>query len=140
MKRFAPFLLILLSILACRTGDSEQRDKVFSALYPSPTSDATQTPIIQTVIATKVVQITTTPIPIVPTFTNTPAKPVRQLCVSATETVYLRPSPSIENYPITQLENGVKVTDLGGRNGAWWFVEWKDKRGWINSKYLKECQ
>lgn len=137
MRFRAAVLALALGIIACNTGNPEQRDKVFNALYPSPTSDATQTPVIQTVVATKVVQVTTTPVPSV---TSTP---VRQLCVSADEAVNLRPSPSTKNYKITELENGVVVTDLGGRvenvEGVWLFVEVNENRGWINEKYLEDC-
>lgn len=134
MKRMFLVLAVLaVSNLACRTSPATPRVLV---LYPSATPNATQTPIVQTVVNTRVVQITTTP---VPTFTSTPTHPVRQLCVSATETVYLRPSPGTDNYPITQLANGTKVTDLGGQDGNWKFVEVKSQRGWVNEKYLKDC-
>lgn len=130
MKRFILAIVLPLAMLACNSSRPDRRLN----LYPSPTSDATQTPIIQTVVSTKVVQITTTP---VKTATSTP---VRQLCVSASEAVYMRPSPSTTPYPITQLENGSKVVDLGGRNGDWLFVSYGDKQGWVNGKYLSDCK
>src|SRR4051794_25714251 len=75
--------------------------------------------------------IANTPSPVVPTqtpyiveITNTP-QPTQEVlakCVSASETVYLRPSPSTDNYPIEAMVNGTKVTDLGGHSGNWYFV------------------
>lgn len=131
MKQFILLVVLPLAILACRTGNPDRKLN----LYPSPTSDATQTPVIQTVVSTKVVQITTTPIPTVPTFTSTP---ISKLCVSAVEAVHMRPAPSMESN-MTELPNGAEVTDLGGRSREWLYVEWEGKRGWINGKYLKNC-
>lgn len=71
--------------------------------------------------------------------TTRPTEEVR-LCVIAQEAVYMRPSPSTENYPIIQLENGVELVDLGGRDGNWMFVQYQDKRGWVNKKYVQECK
>jgi hypothetical protein len=128
-KALLALSVLAVSVLAC--GGAPRKQLV---LYPSPTVEATQTAFVQTVVATKVVQITTTP---VPSITITP---VRQLCVSADEAVYLRPSASIDNYPIVQLGNGTEVVDLGGRDGDWLFVQVDDKRGWINGKYLSACK
>lgn len=133
MKRISLYAVILLIVLACRTGNPNRRLN----LYPSPTSEAlpTQTERVRLITAVPptpvVVQITTTP---------KPTKSLDKLCVSATEAVHLRPSPSTENYPIVELKNGTEVVDLGGRNGDWLFVEVGNKRGWINGKYIGQCK
>lgn len=135
MKRLFLFVVLALVALACRGGPSdEQRNKVYDALRPSPTPAATQTPIVISITEEVIVQITTTPRP-----TPKPTKQPR-LCVSATEAVNLRPSPSDDNYPIVQLKNGDEVTDLGGRTEEWIFVETaKGNRGWVHEKYLTSC-
>src|SRR5512139_257930 len=134
MKRFTLFFICLVAVsLACRTGNPERKLN----LYPSPTSEATQTPIL--------VEITTTPVPttyVVITATFEPTKPVVSihLCVSAEKSVNLRPSANDDGYPILQLSNGDEVTDLGGRNANWYYVQYRDKRGWINKRYLSSCK
>jgi hypothetical protein len=131
--------VLALSILTCRTGDSEARQRVYQDLYPSPTSEATQTPLVRV--------ITTTPLatqtPDVRVYTATPVPTtqaeVSWLCVTAVEAVYLRPSPSTENYPIVQLENGTRIVDLRGRDGSWWFVQSGNKQGWVKKEYVRNC-
>lgn len=134
MKRILLPLGILIVILACRTGPSERSER--PNLYPTPTENPTQTPVVVRVKETVVVIQTTTP---KPTMTIRPTEEVR-LCVTATEAVHLRPSPSTENYPILQLERGEEVVDLGGRNSIWMFVQYRDKRGWVNGNFVEECE
>ena len=112
---------ILLATVACqREGRREL------VLYPTPTVVPTQTPFL--------VQITTTPVMVVIEITHTPTSST--LCVKATVAVYLRPSPSDQNYPITEIQNGERLSDLGGRNGKWMFVEIGDKQGWVHEYYV----
>lgn len=113
-------------------------------LYPSPSSEARVRVITTTPLPTLP---TSTPIVVVQTTTPVPPKPVSAtkneinwLCVTAQEAVYLRPSPSTENYPITQLDNGQKVKLEGGADGLWLFVTVGDQRGWVNRKYLSACK
>lgn len=131
MRLFFVALVLVMAIMACRTSPPERREL---NLYPSPTTEATQTPV--------VVQITTTPpftyTPIVIEVTNTP-KPVEKLCVSALETVHLRPSANTLGYPILVLENGTVVEDLGGRDGKWFYVRYVETQGWVDSNYLTAC-
>jgi hypothetical protein len=136
MKRFLLPLGVLVLMLACGSAvpTPDRQATLRAALYPSPTPDATQTPVL--VEITKVVQITVTP---QPTAKPTMTRQIK-LCVTAIETVYLRPSASERNYPITTLTNGVEVMDRGGRDGEWIFVEVGDKQGWIHSKYIKPCR
>lgn len=123
-------LVLALVTLAC--GGTAPRTPI--VLYPSPTSDATQTPVYLTVPVevtkvvkeTAIVDVTQTPLPIT-------------LCVRADEAVYLRPSANDQNYPIMALPNGSQLVDLGGRDGVWYFVQHGDKSGWINSNYLTAC-
>ncbi len=121
--------LLALAILACATGPTTPKP----SLYPSATPEITQTPF--------VVKITTTPnatyTPFVVVVSETPN--ASSLCVNALVAVYLRPSPSDDNYPIVPLPNGSQLDDLGGRSGKWFFVQYQDKQGWINSDYLEGC-
>lgn len=123
--------VLVLGVLACGSRDPMPKMN----LYATSTVQASQTPYI--------VVITETPNAPDPTqtaaiiiVTDTP----NSLCVSATSTVYLRPSPNTDNYPVTVIPNAAIVEDLGGRNGAWTFVGYKNYEGWINSDYLKECE
>ena len=120
--------LVLVSV-ACRRGETERVN-----LFPSPTPDATQTPVL--VEVTKVVQITVTQ---QPTAKPTMTRQIK-LCVTAQEAVHLRPSPDTEGHPITVLKNGSEVTDLKGRKGEWLYVEVEDKRGWVHEKYVGQCK
>lgn len=129
MKRLL-FVLTLIT-LACGSTAPRHLD-----LYPTETTLPTQT--------ARVVVISATP-----DFTPQPAKiPVQTatfqpiphcFTVSATVAVFLRPSPSTDNYPIMPIPNGVQVHDLGGRIGIWDFVALGDKQGWVNSEYLNPC-
>ena len=128
----AGFVLVM-ATLSCMTNTPKRQ----LVLYPSPTSEATQTPIL--------VEITTTPVPttyVVITATPEPTKSVVSihLCVSAEKSVNLRPSANDDGYPILQLSNGDEVIDLGGRNENWYYVQYRDKQGWINSRYLGQCK
>lgn len=117
-------LALVLATLACGTY-----------VTPTPTQTA-NTPI---VTATVVPTLFSTPTEVLAVETVTP-KSVGSLCVSANVAVHLRPSPSTENYPIMALPNGAKVTELGGRDGNWYFVSYEDKQGWVNGIYLSECE
>jgi hypothetical protein len=119
--------VLMLVTLAC--GSTAPRTPI--VLYPSPTVDATQTPIYLQVPVevTKVVELTTV-------VEVTATARAETLCVQASEAVYLRPSPSDDNYPIVALPNGAQLVDLGGRDGSWYFVQLGDRSGWVNSNYL----
>lgn len=119
--------VILVSILAC--GGAPRK----LALYPTPTVDPTQTPVF--VVWTGTAPATYTPIVVV--VTQTPQ--VAEMCVKATEAAYLRPAPNLDNYPVAPVSNGAKVRDLGGRDGAWAFVAFGGKKGWIKIEYLGAC-
>ena len=125
MKRivFTVFLLVLATI-SCRTGSSERSVNLFPSA--TVTFANTITPIVPTQTAVIVV-VSATP------------KPSVGKCVNAIVAVYLRPSPSNENYPIMVLPNSVEVIDLGGRSGKWLFVQYNDKQGWVHSEYLQTC-
>lgn len=127
MKRLIS-ILIFVSFACGSASPKRQLD-----LYPSPTINPTQTQRI--VIFTQTPDLTSTPIFIV--VSQTPTS--NELCVSADEAVWLRPSPSIDNYPIVPVANGTRLHDLGGRVGSWDFVALGDKRGWIYGEFLKPC-
>lgn len=102
-------------------------------LYPTSTSNPTQTPNIVKI------EITTTPLPTsVPIVVSATAES-GFLCVTAVENVYLRPTPSMENSPIVALPENTRLEDRGSRSGNWLFVAVKDKVGWVNSAYVKPC-
>lgn len=119
------FFILAVSTLACGSQTPRRLE-----LYPSVTPDPTQTPFVLEVTKEVVRQITNTP---------EPTESTVLLCVDASESVYLRPSPSTDNYPVTSLPNGEQVVDLGGRDGDWMFVRWQDKAGWVNQDYLEKC-
>lgn len=106
-------------------------------LYPSSTA-----PVILPTQTERVVIWTqtpnATPAPVYVQITTTPN--AEFVCVSAAETVYLRPAPNAQNYPITALPNGSQLLDMGGRDGNWMFVEYATKRGWVNSAYVGSCE
>lgn len=117
MKTFVVFLVLVLAVLACKTG-------------PTPQVPAdTPTPVIVEVTSRVFVEITTTP-----------ATVGKYLCVIAVEAVYLRPSPGATHYPLMPLERGTMVKDTLTRDGNWIFVEYEDKAGWIHEDYLGECR
>ena len=140
MKRWqiiAGALVILLVTLAC---GGVATPRVLN-LYPSPTVLATQTPVYieKEVQVTTVVERTT-----IVEVTNTPQS-VGKFCVSAPVAVHLRPSPNDQNYPIMALPNGAELTDLGGRDENWLFVQYVDqegqvKQGWVNGAYVADCE
>jgi hypothetical protein len=123
----------LVGLVGCRLTPSQPIHDV--GLYPTPTVLPTQTPF--------VVEVTTTALP-----TQTPnvvivsptPDALGELCVTANEAVYLRPSPNVDNYPIQEIPNGSALGDLGGRNGNWAFVELGENRGWVNMDYLGDCR
>lgn len=122
----------LVGLTSCRITPSQPVHDV--GLYATQTVLPTQTPI--------VVQITTTALatqtPDVVVVSATPN--YTKLCVNAVVAVYLRPSPSVDNYPIRELPNGSELVDLGGRDGKWLFVQFGDKVGWVYSDYLGGCE
>jgi hypothetical protein len=122
-------LAILLATLAC--GGTATKRKL--DLYSAPTAEATQTPLV--VIWTLTPNALPSPIILEVTRTSYSGR----LCVSATVAVYLRPSPSDQNYPILPLPNRAELTDLGGRSGKWIFVELGDKQGWVYGDYVDSC-
>ena len=130
MRIILAVLVLLIVTLACGGQPAPKREL---NLYPTATSAATQTPIVVEVVETQVIVVEITPTPV-------PPQAVEKMCVSAVEAVYLRPSPSDDNYPITSLPNGVELTDLGGRDGSWLFVQYGDAQGWVNGAYLGDCR
>jgi uncharacterized lipoprotein YajG len=132
MKAMILFVTVLmLAALACGQPAPEYILRGWT-VTPSPTANAepSQTPIVIQETVVVIEQITNTPEPT--------GEPIA-LCVSAQETVHLRPSPNTDGYPITVLENGARVNDLGGRSGQWLYVSVEDKQGWINGAYLGNC-
>jgi hypothetical protein len=127
-------LLVIVFVVACSREGMPTRRPL--NLYPTPTVAATQTPIYMEVevpvtqVVEKKIVVEVTPTP----------QATGRLCVSATVAVYLRPSPSDDNYPIMPLPNSSVLTDLGGRDGDWLFVQFSDKTGWVNGSYVGACR
>jgi ABC-type glycerol-3-phosphate transport system substrate-binding protein len=128
LKILLAVLAILVATLACG-GQGQQTDRF---TFWTPTPNASPTPIVVEVIETQVIVVEITPTPI-------PPQEVEKMCVSAVEAVYLRPSPSDDNYPIMSLPNGAELTDLGGRDGSWLFVQYGDAQGWVHQNYISGC-
>lgn len=61
------------------------------------------------------------------------------VAVSADVAVYLRPSPSEDNYPIMPLPRGAELLLTGGRDGKWLFAEYGDRSGWVYGDYVGAC-
>jgi hypothetical protein len=135
-KAFLGLIILVLANLACSGMD----DIVFTV---TPTFANTPTSVLPT--------ITLTPTEVLAKDTQTP-EPTQEVadvsvgkiwCVSAVETVHLRPSPNTSGYPIQVLANGEQITDLGGRVenelGTWLYVSVGKNQGWINEKYLGDC-
>jgi hypothetical protein len=129
MRKFSLLFAFLAVSLACGRTEPRRLD-----LYPSPTVLPTQTPFVIVWTSTPVYTYT----PIVKEVTSTP-KP-EYLCVVADEAVYLRPSASMDNYPISPLPNGARVLRLGGEKEDWIFVEYGEFSGWVHSEYLESCK
>jgi hypothetical protein len=135
MKRETTIFLAVTALVVAQLACAAPADRGPVVLYPSATPNATQTPVVVTVVAqvtvvahqTVVAQVTTTP-------------RGDKYCVTAEETVYLRPSPSTDNYPVVALAHGAVVAHLGGRNGDWMFVQYEDKTGWVNKDYIGDCK
>lgn len=132
MKKYLLIIPILILVsLAC--GRSTPRE--LPSLYPSQTPNATQTPI--------VIEITNTPentqTPEFIYVVQTSTLPSTTRCVIATEAVYLRPTPSTDNYPVAPLPKGSKVILSGSVNGSWVFALFGEKSGWVQSNYLGNC-
>jgi hypothetical protein len=129
LKILLAVLALVIATLACGGQPASRREL---NLWPTETPNATQTPIFIEVVETQVIVVEITPTPV-------PPQEVEKMCVSALEAVYLRPSPSDDNYPIKSLPNGAELLDLGGRDGSWLFVEFEDKQGWVNGDYVGRC-
>ena len=126
--------VLALGVLSCRLTPAEPREL---GLYPTATTNATQTPLV--VVWTGTPNATYTPnAPTIIVLTQTPNS--TSLCVSALVAVHLRPSPNADNYPITIIPNGTLLTDLGGKDGNWIFVQFGDKQGWVNMNYIGDCK
>ncbi len=126
-------LLGALGVLSIACGSSVQRRL---DLYPTATVVPTQTE--RVIVWTQTPNATATPVIIV--VSATPNAPIF-LCASASESVYLRPSPNADNYPLATLPNGTRLQDLGGRSGNWRFVATPAQlRGWVNEAYLEMCE
>ncbi len=130
MRTYAALVVLLLVSLACSSGAPRRLD-----LYPTPTIIPTQTE--RLVVWTQTPNATFTAVVVV--VSATPNAPV-MLCVSASESVYLRPSPNADNYPLATLPNGTHLQDLGGRSGNWRFVATPAMRGWVNDGFLEVCE
>jgi ABC-type glycerol-3-phosphate transport system substrate-binding protein len=128
LKLLLAVLALVMVTLACG-GQGQQADRF---TFWTPTPDASPTPIVVEVVETQVIVVEITPTPV-------PPQAVEKMCVSATVAVYLRPSPSDDNYPIMSLPNGAELTDLGGRDGSWLFVQYGDAQGWVNGSYVGSC-
>lgn len=133
MKRISLFFILLsLIALACgRSGGTEPRKL---NMYPTPTSNSTQTPFVQYVTTTP--QNTTTPVILLVVQTSTPL--TTKKCVIV-DNVYLRPSPNIDNYPVAPLPKGATVILSGATNDNWVFASYDKKSGWVNSEFLGSC-
>lgn len=121
----AGVLAIALAMLACGAAAPRRLE-----LYPSPTPNATQTPMIVEVQSSPVVVVVEVTVSSTPT-----GKP----CVNAAVAVHLRPSASDQNYPIMVIPNGTELRDLGGRSEKWMFVQIGDKHGWVHGDYVQSC-
>lgn len=119
--------LLWLSILACGTPAEEWQMRGWT-VTPSP-EDSTSTPVTPT----------QTPFILVVSATPEPTKTEVQLCITAQEAVYLRPSPNASYYPIDPLSKGTRVSLTGARDGDWVFVNVDSKSGWIHSDYVGSC-
>lgn len=132
MNRALVALVVLgLALLAC----SGMGDLVVT-VTPAPTNAPTETELVALVTPSATPEIPTE----TPNASPTPELVGVSTCtVSANVAVWMRPSPSTENYPIVELPNGTLVEDLGGKSGDWLFLRWEDKEGWVRSGYV-ECQ
>jgi hypothetical protein len=128
LKIVLAVLAILVVTLACG-GQGQQTDRF---TFWTPTPNASPTPIVVEVIETQVILVEITPTPV-------PPQEVEKMCVRALVAVYLRPSPSNDNYPIMPLPNGAELADLGGRDGNWRFVQYGDAQGWVHGIYVGKC-
>jgi hypothetical protein len=134
VRRSCTLLLLVVVLISCRRATGTDEGIVFWTPSAPPTQTA------------RVVRITTTPVytytPIVKVVTSTPIP--AYLCVIADEAVYLRPSADNQNYPISPLPSGSRLTDLGGRKenefGKWAFVAYQDEQGWVNLNFAENCK
>ena len=117
---------LILTSLACMGGTATQRSL---QLYPTEVSPTVQVIIIE-ITQTQISPVT--PSQVVPT-------PISYLCVSAIETVYLRPLANLSGSPIMVLTSGQIIEDLGGRDNGFWFVKIEAQQGWVKSDYVSRC-
>jgi hypothetical protein len=132
VRVFAVFLVLVISTLFC--GQPAEEWQLRGWTPTPPLVEPTQTPFIIVYTSTPVSTYTQ----LVKEVTSTP-KP-EYLCVVADEAVYLRPSASMDNYPISPLPNGARVLRLGGQKEDWIFVEYSEFSGWVHSEYLESCE
>ena len=134
--------VLLISSLACGSQGGSQ--DVLDDLYAStpsvrPTLDLFPPPPTSVVVEKEVlVYETVTVIETVFATVEVDKEYTDRLCVTA-ENVYLRPTPSMENYPITALENGDELTDTQSRDGQWAFVYFNDLSGWVSLSWVETC-
>ena len=60
-------------------------------------------------------------------------------CVIADETVYLRPFPNTESYPLAVLGKGQQVFPNGPVEGEWMRVASDAGDGWVNGNFVGTC-
>ena len=136
MKRIMiALLIVVLGILACGNPAPEYVLRGWT-VTPTKFVDATNTPLVIYVEVTNSPEPTQTPELVIITQTS---NAVVTLCVTASDAVYLRPSPDATYYPLKPLVKGTVVIYKGTHNGEWKFVEVEDGAGWINSEYLGTC-
>jgi len=129
MKKLIFILVLVLASLACGTKTQEWQTRGWTV---TPSQVVTQVLPTQTPYF---IEITQTPQP-TEIMTGTPQM---YLCVTANETLYLRPSANMSGSPIVTLKNGQRITDLGGRDNGFWFVKVDAQQGWVFGKFVVGC-
>ena len=127
-KALIGLTLIVLANWACISGELVVTVTPTAEVWATPESTESVLPTLQPT-STEVLANT-----LAPTLES-----VGKCVVTVDVAVYLRPSPSEENYPITELANGSELEDLGGKDGDWLFVRFADKEGWVYGKYISGC-
>jgi hypothetical protein len=61
------------------------------------------------------------------------------LCVLQDNTVYLRNTPNVEEYPLGVLQQGDRVYPNGGVMDNWMQVSSPLGNGWVNAQYVGTC-
>ena len=127
--------VLALAILACGNPAPEYVLRGWT-VTPSEIANATQTALVVFVEITNSPEPTQTPALVI--ITQTP-NALATLCVTAKETVYLRTQPNTAYDAIAVLPNGAEVENTGTVAGFWYFVGYQDKKGWVHSAYLGNC-